>query len=99
MRIKLKDKVANDCKVIRRFTLFPMRINKTEISWLEWIYIVKVINSVGLWESPYAELHEDYVSEKLTNKEYYYKVKKYIKETNSYPTYSEIFGYRYQRKI
>ena len=43
MRIKLKTKCLGDCKVIRRFTLFPMRIDEAEISWLEWVYIIRKI--------------------------------------------------------
>ena len=92
MRIRLKTKNLGNCKVIRRFTLFPMQINESEISWLEWVYIVKVIKN-GLYPEwlpvdKYSEF------ETFTDKEHYLKCKEYIKENNSYPSYNEIFNDR-----
>lgn len=95
MRIKLKTKCLGDCKVIRRFTLFPMRINESEISWLEWVYIIKVIKHNGSyleWLSvdKYSEFEE------FTDKEHYLKCKEYIKENNCYPPYKEMFNDRWK---
>ena len=95
MRIKLKTKCLGDCKVIRRFTLFPMHINESEISWLEWVYIVRKIrhdsycgdSSRLIWLS--VDKNSDF--EEFTDKEHYLKCKKYIKEVKSYPSYITIF--------
>lgn len=89
MRIKLKYKCLGDCKVIRRFTLFPMRIDEAEISWLEWVYIVKVIKN-GLYpEWLSVDKYSDF--EMFTDKEHYLKCKKYIKENKGYPSYNVMF--------
>ena len=55
MRIRLKTKCLGDCKVIRRFTLFPMRINESEISWLEWVYIVRKIRHESYYNGSYSK--------------------------------------------
>ena len=97
MRIKLKTKHLGDCKVIRRFALFPMRIDETEIVWLEWVYIVKRIRCDSYYNGSYSKwLSFDKYSgfETFTDKEHYLKCKEYIKENNSYPSYNEIFNDR-----
>ena len=55
MRIRLKTKCLGDCKVIRRFTLFPMSINESEISWLEWVYIVRKIRHESYYNGSYSK--------------------------------------------
>ena len=83
MRIKLKTKCLGDCKVIRRFTLFPMLINDSEISWLEWVYIVRKIRHDSYYNGSYSKwLSVDKNSdfEMFTDKEHYLKCKEYIKE-------------------
>ena len=97
MRIKLKTKCLGDCKVIRRFTLFPMRINESEISWLEWVYIVRKIRhdscyyngSYSKWLS--VDKNSDF--EEFTDKQHYLECKKYIKEVKSYPSYNVMFNH------
>ena len=97
MRIKLKTKRLGDCKVIKRFTLYPMRINESEISWLEWVYIVRKIRNDSYYNGSYVEwLSVDKNSdfEMFTDKEHYLKCKEYIKENNCYPSYKEMFNDR-----
>lgn len=99
MRIRLKTKCLGDCKVIRRFTLFPMRINEAEISWLEWVYIVRKIrhdsycgdSSHLIWLS--VDKNSDF--EMFTDKKHYLKYKEYIKRNNDYPPYTEMFNSRW----
>lgn len=94
MRIKLKTKCLGDCKIIRRFTLFPMRINESEISWLEWVYIVRKIRYDSYYNDSYSKwlsVDKDSEFEKITDKEHYLIYKKYIKEFKSYPSYITIF--------
>ena len=96
MRIKLKTKCLGDCKVIRRFTLFPMRINESEISWLEWVYIVRKIRHESYYNGSYSKwLSVDKNSdfEEFTDKQHYLECKKYIKEVKSYPSYNVMFNH------